>query len=228
MLKARLVAHGWLPSEAVPALLITEEEAGDLEAIEIGKNTETSPRKRPRGETKGGGPKGSVPVLGNMDVGNMGDALKNIAKNAIDTALKAWENKLPNNMEQNMRKITETTMNTVAAEVVAKVGVPVPVPGAADVRNTKELVQTAVEQAVEALGDFEKEKARVAALRLLLVDYMNEEDDLKFIAKKMRRAWRPGVPLFSDEEIREDLMSAWKVGDADLRKILGSLGIPQQ
>ena len=163
-----------------------------------------------------------------MDVGNMGDALKNIAKNAIDTALKAWENKLPNDMEQNMRKIMETTMNTVAAEVVAKVGVPVPVPGAADVRNTEELVQTAVEQAVVALGDFEKEQARVAALRLLLVDYMNEEDDLKFIAKKMRRAWRPGVPLFSDEEIREDLMSAWKVGDADLRKILGSLGIPQQ
>ena len=125
MLKARLVAHGWLPSEAVPARLITEEEAGDLEAIEIGKNTETSPRKRPRGETKGGGPKGSVPVLGNMDVGKMGDALKNIAKNAIDTALKAWENKLPNNMEQNMRKIMETTMNTVAAEVVAKVVVPV-------------------------------------------------------------------------------------------------------
>ena len=127
VLKARLVAHGWLPSEAVPARLITEEEAGDLEAIEIGKNTETSPRKRPRGdkETKGAGPKGSVPVLGNMDVGKMGDALKNIAKNAIDTALKAWENKLPNNMEQNMRKIMETTMNTVAAEVVAKVVVPV-------------------------------------------------------------------------------------------------------
>ena len=57
---------------------------------------------------------------------------------------------------------------------------------------------------------------------------MNEEDDLKFIAKKTRRACRPGVPLFSDEEIREDLMRAWKVGDADLRKILGSLGIPQQ
>ena len=72
--------------------------------------------------------------------------------------------------------------------------------------------------------DLEKERARVACLRQLVVAYMTEENDMRYLLGMMKRTG-PHGQLFSNEELNEDARTSYHVSVDKIEKILKDMQI---
>ena len=164
------------------------------------------------------------------------DAVNRVVENVVEPAVarmmkRADAKDLVTKSVKELQTAMETSMNKIAAEVVAKVKAPPPPVAAADgqaeknTKNVGDIVKNTVSSTVAAMGELQKEKARTQAMRLTLVQYMNTEADARFIVAQMKRTAPDGTALFTDKEIEEDVNTAWRLSQDDKAAVLTAVGI---
>ena len=156
------------------------------------------------------------------------------AKEVIDKLFRAWEptmeKKILDGAAKAIMKDVRDGMETVADGVIAKAKVPAEVPakgragGDASTVKTKELVKEVMAEQYEMNKELEKERARVACLRQLVVAYMTGENDMRYLLGMMKRTG-PHGQLFSNEELEEDARTSYHVSVDKIEKILKDMQI---